>query len=212
MKGILGKKVGMTQLFDENGVVVPVTVIEAGPCYVTQVKTAETDGYSAIQLGFEEVAERKLTKGQKGHLGKANAPMLRRLHEVRCKDAAQYTPGDVIKADIFEDGDYVDVVGRSKGKGFAGAVKRHGFGGGPKTHGQPDRQRATGSRGAGTSPGHTWPGSKAPGQMGSERVTVQNLKIALVDAERNLIAIRGAVPGARGSVVLVREAIKRSKA
>lgn len=211
MKGILGKKVGMTQLFDENGVVVPVTVIEAGPCYVTQVKTVEKDGYNAIQVGFEEVAERKLTKGQKGHLAKANAPMLRRLHEFRVKDVAQYTPGDVIKADIFEDGERVDVIGQSKGKGFAGAVKRHGFAGGPKTHGQSDRQRATGSRGAGTSPGHTWPGSKAPGHMGSERVTVQNLTVALVDAERNLIAVRGAVPGARGSVVLVREAVKKPK-
>lgn len=212
MKGILGKKVGMTQLFDENGVVVPVTVIEAGPCYVTQVKTAETDGYNAIQVGFEEVAERKLTKGQKGHLAKANAPMLRRLHEFRVKDAAQYTPGDVIKADIFQDGERVDVIGQSKGKGFAGAVKRYGFGGGIKTHGQSDRHRAPGSRGAGTSPGHTWPGSRSPGHMGSERVTVQNLTIALVDAERNLIAIRGAVPGARGSVVLVREAVKKPKA
>jgi len=212
MKGILGKKVGMTQLFDENGVVVPVTVIEAGPCYVTQVKTVETDGYNAIQVGFEEVAERKLTKGQKGHLAKANAPMLRRLHELRVKDAAQYTPGDVIKADIFEDGERVDVIGQSKGKGFAGAVKRYGFAGGPKTHGQSDRQRAPGSRGAGTSPGHTWPGSKSPGHMGSERVTVQNLTVALVDAERNLIAVRGAVPGARGSVVLVREAVKKPKA
>ena len=211
MKGIIGKKVGMTQLFDEKGAVVPVTVIEAGPCYVTQVKTVETDGYNAIQLGFEEVAERKLTKGQKGHLQKAGTPIVRRLREMRSDEGdTTFNLGDVIKADIFQDGEIVDVIGISKGKGFAGAVKRHGFAGGPKTHGQSDRHRATGSRGAGTTPGHTWPGSKAPGHMGSDQVTVQNLKIALVDAERNLIAIRGAVPGPRGGLVLVRAA-KRSK-
>jgi large subunit ribosomal protein L3 len=212
MKGIIGKKVGMTQLFDESGAVVPVTVIEAGPCYVTQVKTVETDGYNAIQLGFEEVAERKLTKGEKGHLQKAGAPTMRRLREMSFDDVTQYNLGDVIKADIFQDGEIVDVIGISKGKGFAGAVKRHGFAGGPKTHGQSDRHRATGSRGAGTTPGHTWPGSRAPGQMGNDQVTVQNLKIALVDAERNLIAIRGAVPGPRGGLVLVRAAKKGKKA
>lgn len=208
MKGIIGRKVGMTQLFDDSGVVVPVTVIEAGPCFVTQVKTVETDGYSAVQLGFEEVAERKLTKGQKGHLGKSDVPMLRRLREFRSDDATQYSPGDVIKADVFSDGERVDVVGHAKGRGFAGAVKRHGFAGGPKTHGQSDRHRATGSRGAGTTPGHTFPGAKAPGRMGNQRVTVQNLTIALVDAERNLIAVKGAVPGPKGSLVLVREAVK----
>lgn len=212
MKGILGKKVGMTQLFDASGVVVPVTVIEAGPCYVTQVKTVETDGYNAVQLGFDEVAERRLTKGQQGHLKKAGAPTVRRLREVRSEDTVQYSPGDVIKADIFEDGELVDVVGVSKGRGFAGAVKRHGFRGGPKTHGQSDRHRAVGSRGAGTTPGHTFPGTRAPGHMGNERVTVQNLKIALVDAERNLIAVRGAVPGPRGGLVLVRSAVKAQKA
>lgn len=211
MKGILGKKVGMTQLFNEQGVVVPVTVIEAGPCYVTQVKTVETDGYHAIQLGFDEVPERKLTKGQKGHLQKSGAPMVRRVREVRSDEAAQYSPGDVIKADIFQDGDLVDVVGISKGRGFAGGVKRHGFRGGPKTHGQSDRLRAPGSRGAGTTPGHTFPGTKGPGQMGNKRVTVQNLTIALVDAERNLIAVKGAVPGPRGGLVLVRTAVKSQK-
>ena len=211
MKGIIGKKVGMTQLFDASGMVVPVTVIEAGPCFVTQVKTVQSDGYNAVQLGFEEVAERKLTKGQKGHLQKANVPTVRRLREVRSEDIAQYTPGDVIKADVFQDGDIVDVIGISKGKGFAGAVKRHGFAGGPKTHGQSDRHRATGSRGAGTTPGHTFPGSRAPGHMGDARVTVQNLKVALVDPERNLIAIRGAVPGPRGGLVLVCEAKKAVK-
>lgn len=210
MKGIIGKKVGMTQLFDDQGVVVPVTVIEAGPCYVTQVKTVETDGYAAIQIGYEEVAERKLTKGQKGHLQKAGTPSVRRLREMRSDDGdTQYTLGDVIKADIFEDGEIVDVTGISKGKGFAGAVKRHGFAGGPKTHGQSDRHRAPGSRGAGTTPGHTYPGLRGPGHMGDEQVTVQNLKIALVDAERNLIAIRGAVPGPRGGLVVVRASKKK---
>ncbi len=211
MKGIIGKKVGMTQLFDESGAVVPVTVIEAGPCYVTQIKTVDTDGYNAVQIGFEEVAERKLTKGQKGHLQKAGAPTVRRLREFPFDDITQFSPGDVIKADIFQDGDFVDVVGISKGRGFAGAVKRHGFGGGPKTHGQSDRHRAPGSRGAGTTPGHTFPGTKGPGQMGAKRVTVQNLKVALVDAERNLIAVRGAVPGPRGGLVYVQEAVKKVK-
>lgn len=211
MKGIIGKKVGMTQLFDDSGAVVPVTVIEAGPCYVTQVKTVETDGYNAIQIGFEEVAERKLTKGTKGHVQKAGAPLVRRLREVRSDDVAQFTPGDVIKADIFQDGELVDVVGISKGRGFAGGVKRYGFRGGPKTHGQSDRHRAPGSRGAGTTPGHTFPGTRGPGHMGDEQVTVQNLKVALVDAERNLIAVRGAVPGPRGGLVMVRAAKKAKK-
>lgn len=209
MRGILGKKVGMTQLFDENGAVVPVTVIEAGPCYITQVKTDDTDGYNAIQIGYEEVPERKLTQGQRGHLGKANVRSLRRLQEIRYTETPDYALGDELKADIFQEGEFVDVVGVSKGKGFAGAVKRHGFAGGPKTHGQSDRHRATGSRGAGTTPGHTFPGAKAPGQMGNHRVTVQNLKVALVDAERNLLAIKGAVPGPKGGLVFVREAVKK---
>ncbi|MEZ4711284.1 MAG: 50S ribosomal protein L3 [Caldilineaceae bacterium] len=209
MRGILGKKVGMTQLFDESGVVVPVTVIEAGPCYVTQVKTDETDGYCAVQIGYEEVAERKLTKGERGHLSKAQTPNIRRLRELRFEEDPQYTLGDEIKADVFQEGDFVDVVGVSKGKGFAGAVKRHNFRGGPKTHGQSDRHRATGSRGAGTTPGHTFPGSKAPGQMGNARVTIQNLKVALVDAERNLLVVRGAIPGPKGGLVFVREAVKK---
>lgn len=210
MRGILGRKVGMTQLFDESGVVVPVTVIEAGPCYVTQVKTSETDGYNSVQIGFEEVAEKKLTKGQRGHLNQAGTPLLRRLREVRYADTPDLSLGDVIKADVFEEGDSVDIVGISKGKGFAGSVKRHGFGGGPKTHGQSDRHRATGSRGAGTTPGRTFPGAKAPGQMGNQRVTIQNLRVALVDAERNLLAVKGAVPGPKGGLVFVREAIKKS--
>jgi large subunit ribosomal protein L3 len=209
MRGILGKKVGMTQLFDESGAVVPVTIIEAGPCYVTQVKTIETDGYNAVQLGFDEVIERKLTKGQRGHLQKANTPLVRRLREVRSSDTPAHTLGEVIKADIFKEGDIVDITGVTKGRGFAGGVKRWNFAGGPKTHGQSDRHRAPGSRGSGTTPGRTYRGIKSPGHYGNERVTVQNLKIALVDADRNLIAIRGAVPGAPGGLVLVRDAVKK---
>ncbi len=211
MRGILGKKVGMTQLFDKSGAVIPVTIIEAGPCYVTQVKTEETDGYNAVQLGYEVVPERKLTKGQRGHLQKAGAPLLRRLREIRYDETPSLSVGDVVKADIFAEGDLVDVTGVSKGRGFAGAVKRHGFAGGPKTHGQSDRHRATGSRGAGTTPGHTFPGTRAPGQYGAARTTVQNLRVALVDPERNLIAVRGAIPGSRGSLVIVRESVKALK-
>jgi large subunit ribosomal protein L3 len=209
MRGILGKKVGMMQLYDESGAVVPVTIIDAGPCYVTQIKTLDTDGYNAVQIGYDEVPERKLTKGERGHLSKATAPTLRELRELRYKNAPTYGLGDVIKADIFKEGDIVDVEGTSKGRGFQGGVKRHGFAGGPKTHGQSDRHRAVGSRGAGTTPGHTWPGARAPGHMGNERVTVQNLKVALVDAERNLIAVRGAIPGSRNGLVLVRDAVKK---
>lgn len=208
MKGILGKKVGMTQLFDESGVVIPVTVIEAGPCYVTQVKTVDTDGYNAVQIGFDEIADRKLTKGEKGHLRTSGAPSLRILRELRTDSAPELSLGDILKADVFDEGELVDVTATSKGKGFAGAVKRHNFAGGPKTHGQSDRQRATGSRGAGTTPGHTFPGAKAPGQMGNKRVTVQNLRVALVDAERNLIAVKGAIPGPRNGLVFVRSAKK----
>lgn len=214
MRGILGKKVGMTQLFDKSGAVVPVTIIEAGPCYVTQVKTEESDGYNAVQLGYEEVPERKLTKGERGHLGKAGTPLVRRLREFRYDTAPQVSVGDVVKADVFVEGETVDVSGVSKGRGFSGAVRRHGFAGGPKTHGQSDRHRATGSRGAGTTPGHTFPGTRAPGQYGNANITVQNLKVALVDPERNLIAVRGAIPGARGTLVVVREAgkaLKKSK-
>ncbi|MBX3054595.1 MAG: 50S ribosomal protein L3 [Caldilineaceae bacterium] len=208
MKGILGKKVGMTQLFSESGEAVPVTVIEAGPCYVTQIKTVDADGYNAVQIGYSEIAERKLTKGEKGHLQKADVPTLRHLRELRWSELPTVALGDVIKADIFGEGEMVDVTGVSKGKGFAGTVKRHNFRGGPKTHGQSDRERAPGSRGAGTSPGHTWPGAKGAGRMGNERVTVQNLKIALVDAERNLIAVKGAVPGPRTGLVFIRPAKK----
>ena len=209
MKGILGKKVGMTQLFDENGIVVPVTVIEAGPCYVTQIKNIESDGYNAIQIGFDEVAERKLTKGEKGHLKVSGSPVLRHLRELRSDSSPEFSLGDILKADIFSEGEMVDVTATSKGKGFAGAVKRHNFAGGPKTHGQSDRHRAPGSNGSGTTPGRVYKGARRHGHMGDDRVTVQSLKVVLVDAERNLIGVHGAVPGSKGGLVIINEARKQ---
>ncbi|MBW6474036.1 MAG: 50S ribosomal protein L3 [Anaerolineaceae bacterium] len=209
LKGLIGKKIGMTQIFDENGAAVPVTVIEAGPCYVTQVRTEERDGYTAVQLGYGEAKPKRLTNGQKGHLKRnnLNLPPLKFLREFRVKTPA-VNEGDKLSVDVFTVGEFVDVVGTSKGKGFAGAVKRYHFRGGPKTHGQSDRHRAPGSRGAGTTPGRVYKGSRGPGHMGDERVTSQNLKVVLLDAERNLIGVRGSVPGPRGGVVLVKEARK----
>jgi large subunit ribosomal protein L3 len=209
LKGLIGKKIGMTQIFDENGVAIPATLIEAGPCYVTQIRMAQTDGYSAVQLGFEEIKPKRLTGGRLGHLKRNNLPPLRYLREFRATDP-QLKEGDTVNVgDVFAMGENVDVTGTSKGKGFAGAVKRHGFAGGPKTHGQSDRWRAPGSRGSTTTPGRVFKGSRGPGHMGYEKVTVQNLKIVLVDAERNLLAVRGAVPGAKGSVIVINEARKR---
>ena len=207
-KGILGKKIGMTQIFTESGEAVPVTVIEAGPCYVTQVKTVETDGYNAVQLGFEEVKPKRLTKPELGHLRKNNLPPLRHLREIRTDDAASYEVGQVIDVSIFQEGERVDVTGTSKGRGFAGVVKRHGFGGGPKTHGQSDRHRAPGSIGATSTPGRVFKGLRMAGRMGGERVTVQNLEVVQVDPERNLLVVKGAVPGARGGLLLIRSAVK----
>jgi large subunit ribosomal protein L3 len=209
LKGLIGKKVGMTQIFDESGAAVPVTLIEAGPCYVTQVRTAQNDGYSAVQLGFEEVKPKRLTAGRLGHLKRNNVPPLRFLREFRVKEP-QVQEGDVVRVnDVFAEGSRVDVIGISKGKGFQGTVKRHGFAGGPKTHGQSDRERAPGSRGATTTPGRVFKGAKSAGHMGSDRVTVQNLSVVLVDSERNLLGVRGAVPGPRGGLVLIQEARKR---
>jgi len=209
MKGLIGKKIGMTQIFDESGLAVPITLIEAGPCYVTQVRQPERDGYNAVQLGFEEVKPKRLTGGQLGHLKTSELPPLRFLREFRVQDS-EVTEGDKLEVgEIFSVGDQVDVVGTSKGKGFQGAVKRHGFRGGPKTHGQSDRQRATGSVGAGTTPGRVFKGKRMPGHMGSERVTIQNLQVAYVDADRNLLGVRGAIPGPKGGVVMIKEARKR---
>jgi large subunit ribosomal protein L3 len=207
-KGLLGKKIGMTQIFDESGLSVPVTLIEAGPCFVTQVRTPQIDGYSAVQLGFGETKPKRLTGGQLGHLKKTDLPPLRFLREFRAKDP-EVKEGDIVKVDLFSVGERVDVVGTSKGRGFAGVVKRHGFAGGPKTHGQSDRHRTPGSQGAGTTPGRIFKGKRGPGHMGNDRVTSQNLKLELVDLERNLLGVRGAVPGARGSLVMIKEARKQ---
>jgi large subunit ribosomal protein L3 len=202
-KGLIGRKVGMTQIFDEDGSAYPVTVIEAGPCYVTQVKTEETDGYSAVQLGFDEVKTKRLTGGQLGHLKRNDLPPLKVLREFKTK-TPDVSEGDTLKVDIFEKDERVDIVGTSKGRGFAGVVKRYHFRGGPKTHGQSDRQRATGSIGSGTTPGRVWKGKKMPGRMGNERVTSSNARVVLVDPERNLIAVDGSVPGPKGGMVVIK--------
>ncbi len=207
-KGLIGKKIGMTQIFDENGAAIPVTLIEAGPCFVTQVRTTDNDGYSAVQLGFEEIKPKRLTGGELGHLKKNNLPPMRFLREFRVK-SLELKAGDVLKVDVFGVGEKVDVVGTSKGRGFQGGVKRYHFKGGPKTHGQSDRERAPGSRGSGTTPGRVYKGSRGPGHMGDDRVTSQNLKIAIVDVERNLLGVRGAVPGPRGGLVLIKEGRKQ---
>lgn len=209
-KGLIGKKIGMTQIFDENGAAIPVTVIEAGPCFVTQIRRPENDGYSAVQLGYAEVKPKRLTGGQLGHLKREglNMPPLRYLREFRAK-SPEVNEGDQLTVEAFSVGERVDVVGTSKGKGFQGGVKRYHFAGGPKTHGQSDRHRAPGSRGSGTTPGRVYKGSRGPGHMGDERVTAQHLKVVLVDAERNLIGVRGAIPGPRGGLVIIREARKQ---
>ncbi len=198
-KGLIGKKIGMTQIFDDAGVAIPVTIIEAGPCYVTQIRRPENDGYSAVQLGYGEVKPKRLTGGELGHLKRSglNLPPLRFLREFRAKNP-EVNEGETVTVEAFNVGERVDVVGTSKGKGFQGGVKRHGFRGGPKTHGQSDRLRAPGSRSSGTTPGRVFKGSRGAGHMGNERVTAQHLKVVLVDSERNLIGVCGAVPGPRG--------------
>jgi large subunit ribosomal protein L3 len=208
LKGLIGKKIGMSQIFDERGVAFPVTLIEAGPCYVTQIRRPESEGYSAVQLGFSETHPKRLTGGELGHLKSANLQPLRFLREFRTK-TLDVSVGDVMKADVFSVGERVDVIGTSKGKGFAGAVKRYHFAGGPKTHGQSDRHRAPGSNGSGTTPGRVYKGARRPGHMGDERVTVQSLKVVLVDVERNLIGVHGAVPGSKGGLVIINEARKQ---
>ncbi len=208
LKGLIGKKVGMTQIFDEAGSVIPVTLIEAGPCFVTQVRRPDVEGYSAVQLGFGEVKPKRLSGGQLGHLKRNNLPPLRFLREFKQK-TPDVKEGDTLTVEVFAIGEAVDVVGTSKGKGFAGAVKRHHFRGGPKTHGQSDRNRAPGSHGSGTTPGRVFKGARAAGHMGSERVTAQNLKVVLIDQDRNLIGVRGAVPGSKGGVLVIKETRKQ---
>ena len=206
-KAIIGKKVGMTQIFDESGKVIPVTVVEAGPCVVTQKKTVETDGYTAVQLGFGDVAEKKLSKPEAGHLKKAGVAAHRYVREFKLDDTATYEVGQVIKADVFANGDKVDVTGKSKGKGFQGNIKRWNQARGRKTHGS-HSYRVAGSMGACTYPGEVFKTKHLPGHMGHERITVQNLEVVRADAERNLLLIKGAIPGAKGGLVLVRSTVK----
>lgn len=207
MKGIIGKKVGMTQIFDDNGNVIPVTVIQAGPCYVTQVRSSDRDGYIAVQLGFEETKPQRLTRGQLGHLKRNNLPALRVLREFRIRNGeVDVEEGQEIKADVFEIGERVDVIGKSKGRGFTGTIKRHGFHRQPKTHGQSDRERAPGSIGANTFPARTFKGLLMSGRSGNTRVTAENLEVVVVDSERNLLAVRGSVPGVNGGIVVLKPA------
>lgn len=208
-KAILGKKVGMTQVFTDQGLAVPVTVIEAGPCQVIQKRTMERDGYSAIQVGFGEKREKLFNKPIKGHFNKAGVKPLRFLRELRIEDCESYQVGQEIKADLFNTGEKVDVVGTSKGRGFAGAIKRHGFHRGPMAHGSKYHRRP-GSLGA-KGPARVYKGRKLPGHYGAERVTVQNLEVVRVDPDRNLLAIRGAVPGPRGGLVIIRDSVKAGK-
>jgi len=200
LQGFLGKKIGMTQIFREDGRVVPVTVIEAGPCVVTQVKTTEIDGYEAVQLGFGDVKRRN--KPLSGHL--KDSRLSRYLREVTADDTSEFEVGQTIGVDIFQAGEKVDVIGRSKGRGFAGVMKRWGFAGGPRTHGQSDRMRAPGSIGGGTTPGKVYKGLKMGGHMGDRRITVKGLEIIRVDAERNLLLVKGGIPGAPNSLVQIR--------
>ena len=205
IQGIIGRKLGMTQVFDETGVVHPVTVVEAGPCVVTQVKTPEKDGYRALQLGFS--LDKRLNEPEKGHR-KASGFMSRSLREVGIDDDDEFSVGEVINAEVFAAGETVDVTGTSKGRGFQGGVKRHGFRGGPKTHGQSDRHRAPGSIGSSATPGRVFKGMRMAGHMGTDRVTVQNLKVIRVDPERNLLLIEGSVPGPRKGLLVVQRAKK----
>src|SRR4051812_12210431 len=210
LDGLLGRKLGMTQVFDPTGRALAVTVIETGPCIVTQLRTQETDGYTGVQLGFGTA--KRLKKPEQGHL-RASGANSRVLREIRTDGNGDLAVGNVVTADtVFKAGDAVDVTGQSKGKGFQGVIKRHNFNGGPKTHGQSDRWRAPGSIGAGTTPGRVFKGMKMAGHMGNERVTVQNLRVVDVDAERNLVLVAGAVPGANGGLVTIRQSVKNRRA
>ncbi|MBW6457874.1 MAG: 50S ribosomal protein L3 [FCB group bacterium] len=202
MNGIIGKKIGMTRIFDERGRNIPVTVIEAGPCYVTQIKTDETDGYTAVQIGFEEVREKLVTKPELGHL-KGAGKVLRNLKEFRMTELNGLKVGDEVHVDIFKKGDIIAVTGTSKGKGFQGTVKRHNFSGGPKSHGQKDRLRAPGSIGASSSPSRVWKGMKMSGQMGNDTVTVRNIEVVEIRSDKNILLVKGSVPGSRNGIVQI---------
>ena len=208
MKAIIGKKVGMSQIFDENGKVIPVTVIEAGPCVVVQKKTAEKEGYAAVQLGFEDVPERKLTKPEMGHLNKAGVAPKKYLREFDLENAAELNVGDIIKADTFKEGDFVDVTGTSKGHGYQGVIKRHGAQRTPMSHGGGPVHRHAGSMGSTTDPSRIFKGKIGAGQMGGDQITIQNLDIVKVDPELNLIAVCGAGPGCKGGLVLIKSTVK----
>ena len=209
MKAIIGKKVGMSQIFDENGHVIPVTVIEAGPCVVVQKKTSEKEGYEAVQLGYEDIAERKLSKPELGHLKKADVAPKKYLREFNLENAAELNVGDIVKADTFKAGDFVDVTGISKGHGFQGVVKRHGAAVKRNTHGGGPVHRHQGALAAGTDPARIFKGRDGAGQMGNEQVTVMNLDVVKVDAELGVIALRGAVPGPKNGVVFLHNSVKK---
>ena len=211
MKAIIGKKVGMSQIFDENGHVIPVTVIEAGPCVVTQKKTVEKEGYAAVQLGFEDVAERKLTRGELGHLKKADVAPKKYLREFDLENAAELNIGDLVKADTFKVGDFVDVTGTSKGHGYQGVIKRHGAHRLKETHGSGPVHRHAGSMGSSTDPSRIFKGKIGAGHMGVDQVTVQNLSVVKVDPELNMLVVCGAVPGPKGGLVTIKSTVKVHK-
>jgi large subunit ribosomal protein L3 len=210
-KAIIGKKVGMTQIFDDNGKVVPVTVIEAGPCVVVQKKTAEKEGYTSVQLGFQNEKEKKLGKPETGHLKKAGVPLMKHLKEFQLTNAAAMNVGDELKANVFSEGDKVDVTGVSKGKGYAGVIKRWNAQRTPTTHGGGPVHRHAGSMGSNTDPSRIFKGKIGAGHLGAEQVTVQNLDVVKVDAELNLIAVRGAIPGPKGSIVYIKNTVKNNR-
>ena len=206
-KGLIGKKLGMTQIFDEQGKVIPVTVIEAGPCVVAQVKTVESDGYNAIQLGFEDVKESKVNKPEKGHFAKASITAKKHLREFRVDEVESYKVGDEIKADTFVKGDKIDVQGTSKGKGFQGVIKRHGQSRGPMGHGSMYHRRP-GSMGPTSTPGRVFKGKKLPGHMGVQTITIQNLDVVAVDMDKNVILVKGSVPGVKGAILKIKTSVK----
>ena len=209
-KGLIGKKVGMTQIFDEKGMIIPVTVIEAGPCVVSQVKTVETDGYNAIQLGFGEVKSSKVNKPKAGHFAKANVEAKKHLREFRCEEPAELKVGDEVKADVFAQGEKVDIQGISKGKGFQGVIKRHGQHRGPMGHGSMYHRRP-GSMGSTSTPGRVFKGKKLPGHMGVQKITIQNLEIVKVDMDKNVLLVKGSVPGPKGAILKIKSSVKMSK-
>ena len=209
-KGIIGKKLGMTQIFDEKGRVIPVTVIEAGPCVVAQVKTVETDGYNAVQLGFGDVKPSKINKPEAGHFAKANLTAKKHLREFRLDDISNVKVGDEVKADIFAEGETVDIQGTTKGKGFQGVIKRHGQSRGPMGHGSMYHRRP-GSMGSTSTPGRVFKGKKLPGHMGVQKVTIQNLDVVRVDMDKNVILVKGSVPGVKGAILKIKSSVKMSK-